>query len=597
MADKIYFVIAIFAKILPSPFNVRKGAILSKMCKGRFVKELTPFLVLLPSQSASERQASKFFWENIDTFWKNLFVFCSSLLDVIPTNARDIVPKLVSISQLTIANLEQERALTFRDEVKKQLASLQEKLQMCIDEMKGKVESLEPPDDFRQISIYPTSEEIIGSASPFLRKNKLEGSYRDVGEYLDVQFRLLREDFVKPLKEGIREYILQQHGERAKKRILSVKVYRNVRFAEIAYVRGEVGRKVQLERHVLDRYNSKRLMYGSLLCFTKDGFDNLQFGRIIYKDDELLKQGQIIVSLDGAGVKTGSDKYVMVECSIYFEPYYVVLKALKQLKTDTFPLKRYIIEVNKQINQPRYLDESSTYKIDGRSCRILNSQWSDEEYFQLNQMQFVAFKTALSKELVIIQGPPGTGKTHLGLKIVKTLLANSMCRGEEEEHTNAILVLCYTNHALDQFLTGLLKFTRRIVRVGGQSKSGALEPYNLHEWRRNYSLTNHWSQVRSAKQELIEIIIKIKEFNSLLDAIKNCECVIDFQEFEVIEPDWGLSWFSRKDAEEIERWLTGKVNKRRYIDEHESDAQTVLKSRYILLYFLFRFGVVVAGSV
>lgn len=34
-----------------------------------------------------------------------------------------------------------------------------------------------------------------------------------------------------------------------------------------------------------------------------------------------------------------------------------------------------------------------------------------------------------------------------------------------------ILVLCHTNHALDQFLEGILKFEPRVVRVGGRSQS------------------------------------------------------------------------------------------------------------------------------
>ena len=42
-----------------------------------------------------------------------------------------------------------------------------------------------------------------------------------------------------------------------------------------------------------------------------------------------------------------------------------------------------------------------------------------------------------------------------------------------------ILVLCQTNHALDQFLEGILRFEPRIVRVGGRSKSAALADVNL----------------------------------------------------------------------------------------------------------------------
>lgn len=79
-------------------------------------------------------------------------------------------------------------------------------------------------------------------------------------------------------------------------------------------------------------------------------------------------------------------------------------------------------------------------------------------------------------------GPPGTGKTYVGLKLVKTLLrnlypCNNSKRSREKLFTvydmeesevmdertpnlmeNPILLVCYTNHALDQFLEGILEF-------------------------------------------------------------------------------------------------------------------------------------------
>ena len=45
-----------------------------------------------------------------------------------------------------------------------------------------------------------------------------------------------------------------------------------------------------------------------------------------------------------------------------------------------------------------------------------------------------------------------------------------------------ILVLCLTNHALDQFLEGVLALgEENVVRVGSRSKSEKLENYNLRK--------------------------------------------------------------------------------------------------------------------
>jgi len=54
-----------------------------------------------------------------------------------------------------------------------------------------------------------------------------------------------------------------------------------------------------------------------------------------------------------------------------------------------------------------------------------------------------------------------------------------------------ILVVCFTNHALDQFLEGVIKFWKNaVIRVGGRSKSKALEPYSLANVRKSRPLTS-----------------------------------------------------------------------------------------------------------
>jgi superfamily II DNA or RNA helicase len=81
--------------------------------------------------------------------------------------------------------------------------------------------------------------------------------------------------------------------------------------------------------------------------------------------------------------------------------------------------------------------------------------YPDNETLGLDPSQADAFYAALTRRLVVIQGPPGTGKTYLGLKIVQTLLINKQYwvpMGKPQP--TPILVICYTNHALDQFLEG-----------------------------------------------------------------------------------------------------------------------------------------------
>jgi hypothetical protein len=78
------------------------------------------------------------------------------------------------------------------------------------------------------------------------------------------------------------------------------------------------------------------------------------------------------------------------------------------------------------------------------------------------------------------------------LQIAKLLLNNTetWIHGEQtivgrrrEVSRTPILVICYTNHALDQFLEGIYDFygenENKIVRIGGRSKSEKLKECNL----------------------------------------------------------------------------------------------------------------------
>jgi superfamily II DNA or RNA helicase len=110
-------------------------------------------------------------------------------------------------------------------------------------------------------------------------------------------------------------------------------------------------------------------------------------------------------------------------------------------------------------------------KVDARRVGILDpTTWPKVDDVELNQSQLEAIQAALTKEFVVIQGPPGTGKTYVGLKIVQALLKNQQLWREQQVEgavigrrfgvevnlriSSPMLVVCYTNHALDQFLEG-----------------------------------------------------------------------------------------------------------------------------------------------
>jgi hypothetical protein len=112
----------------------------------------------------------------------------------------------------------------------------------------------------------------------------------------------------------------------------------------------------------------------------------------------------------------------------------------------------------------------------------------------LDPSQYAALRLALTHELALIQGPPGTGKSLLGLRIVELLLDSEnrrLWRGGDGMKKAPLLLLSYTNHALDQFLSALLELpvlhpmeNEDVVRVGSRSENKFLEKINIAALRK-----------------------------------------------------------------------------------------------------------------
>ncbi|KAG1963351.1 NFX1-type zinc finger-containing protein 1 [Pimephales promelas] len=361
-----------------------------------------------------------------------------------------------------------------------------------------------PPgeEDFRTMSIYPTFDEFHLDQRPFLRPNIMSQSFPNARIYLDTHFRLLREDFVRPLREGVKQ-ILRDNTDGVpinKRRFDDIRVYTDTRLLLPLCTSTGIAYKVQFDPQPLKfvRWeNSKRLIYGSLVCLSMDNFETFLFATVADRDPKFLKHGLVNLSFSSESrermaMVQPSDTFLMVETTAYFEAYRYVLEGLQEEDENDVPFQRYIVECNTEVDPPAYL------RVEGRSydlsCITAEGQekippfnpltqhaWPDEETMGLDESQLQALKLALTNELAIIQGPPGTGKTHVGLKIAQALLENNKAWSQD----CPMLVVCYTNHALDQFLEGIHGFLKKgIVRVGGRSNSETLKSFGLRELTR-----------------------------------------------------------------------------------------------------------------
>ncbi|OQO13288.1 hypothetical protein B0A48_01516 [Cryoendolithus antarcticus] len=104
---------------------------------------------------------------------------------------------------------------------------------------------------------------------------------------------------------------------------------------------------------------------------------------------------------------------------------------------------------------------------------------------RLDHGQAQALITSLTCGLALIQGPPRTGKSYTGVALTKVLLAN-----REAAKLGPIVIVTFTNHALDQNLEHLLTAgVKQIIRIGSRSKSELLGPINLRIVAQGYEAT------------------------------------------------------------------------------------------------------------
>ncbi|NWR50263.1 ZNFX1 protein, partial [Regulus satrapa] len=460
----------------------------------------------------------------------NIILLLLHLISTFPASSVQKVSILLTVLTASI-NALRTFGVGITEEIEKNLSTVQMLMQHLQEKRREgtlradncTLQSQDGQESYRLMSIFPTYDEIHGNEKPFLRPNFVFGRYKSTSIYLDTHFRLLREDFVRPLREGIIE-VLQNLQDRnlRKKKFDDIRIYFDARIIAPCCTSTGIAYKVQFDTKPLrfvQWQNSKRLLYGSLVCMSQDHFETFLFATVSNRNAEKLVNGIVELCFDAesqpllAAVEP-SDSFLMVETAAYFEAYRYVLEGLQKMREEDIPFQKYIVECDPQVKEPAYLTEDTAYNLEPlmktslkekcpdvpslRSVYIRDpNQWLSMETLKLDESQMQALNLALTKELAIIQGPPGTGKTYVGLKIVQALLTNRRVWQSTmwQNLKRPILIVCYTNHALDQFLEGILSFELNgIVRIGGRSNSQALHEFTLKELRRSAYRYGHLSK-------------------------------------------------------------------------------------------------------
>ena len=403
----------------------------------------------------------------------------------------------------------------------------------------------------------------------------IDGRYKDTKTFLETHYHLLREDMIEPLRAAIKDY---NNGDNKARRALFI--YDSATFL---YPQCDVtlGLMYKLKFNICGMKDtsrikwdrSERLKFGTLLCIVaqvnnRAVFNNILWGIVADRNAKSL-QNTLMISVKFPSAYESrvdfSRTYMMFESrQVYFESYCHTLNALHCMRE--IPFSSLLLVHTLECQHPAYIREETHFNLSpifpdlsDPAFRSLGA-WPDSSP-RLDSSQYKALRLALTREVSLIQGPPGTGKTYVGAIALEIMLETKrayylnldthLFPDEETEETSddasveqrvsiahtadqeaymkalesPILILTYTNHALDQFLMLLLRFESKIVRIGSQVDQEELEPHTLKEIKKKLMpprdrrdreenpvyLPGHFFKLKKERGQLMSQAFKMKQ--------------------------------------------------------------------------------------
>ncbi|TRM64558.1 P-loop containing nucleoside triphosphate hydrolase protein [Schizophyllum amplum] len=398
--------------------------------------------------------------------------------------------------------------------------------------------------DFRGIAIMPTADEIRSTEPPFLLPSTAfeQESHRS-SSYLDSQFRLLREDMLSELREELHIALGQKQGKRRGRVIEGLKLVnvfagsdeRRQKWSLVFQCSKDLWffeREKPKDRAKFLKDDRKSIRHQSLCCLIADG-DILAFP-IILREEALLAlklpriplqfQGEASTLLMLERVKSAKKlDLLLIDTAVFaYEP---VLRALQEMTS--VPLKDELLywsddeSPQPPPNIPRTIVSALQHNAKTDVGRLLGLQ-----SIVLDPAQAASLLSALKQRVSLIQGPPGTGKSFIGSLLAKIL---------HDQTSQTILVCCYTNHALDQFLEDMIGVgipRENMVRLGGRPTT-ALQDLSLRNQQRNGLDYADRSKVREFKQMSEQLVDKLdKAFKRYQAAAISTDAIMEYLEFE-----------------------------------------------------------------
>ncbi|PTB51882.1 hypothetical protein M431DRAFT_498162 [Trichoderma harzianum CBS 226.95] len=515
---------------------------------------------------------------------ETLVAFASLCLEVVSSSSPDIqilshdVESLMKSSPLTKSPLEEVRTLGYRIEKVIQLRKGQATASVKMNYSPGGRHDNDF-EDFRKISIFPTADEVSSKEEPFLQR--LDDVFEIPREsrtssYISWLFRLLREDMLADLREDLQIAWGQKKakykplclrglslvgydlgGFRAKPFTLMVQCREGINFPQNK-------RSPEAKKKYLEEYKNfvKHSAIGAL-CLEKD---IIAFGSIVRDVNELIRDPPVvgIQVTDNAGLKLAVKAllsqdpsrlrfYVVDTATFSYEP---ILQRLKEVTE--IPIENAILDpagppstYDPPLRLRAFIQELKTCHQKGLGAD-LEPKLGFKRTIHIRDAQLESLIKGLENPVGQIQGPPGTGKSFIGAIIAKILMELTEYR---------ILVLSYTNHALDQFLEDLMDNGidgGNMVRMGSKAtaRTDALRIDNLPRIPQDRSSNDNRAMKSALKSEQLRTVTRLDNLIQSLKSKVRLQEILDTLEFSVSGMCyWGA--FQLLDGDQI----AGKNNK------------------------------------
>ncbi|KAK0214970.1 P-loop containing nucleoside triphosphate hydrolase protein [Armillaria fumosa] len=364
--------------------------------------------------------------------------------------------------------------------------------------------------DFREIAILPTADELASTEAPFLRPSSdlddpCTEEHREA-LHLDNQFRLMREDMIYEMREELQISLGKQKGKKRRgivvdgMKMLDISLGDEDRrnkwavvfqcstdLPQLQKIDGLAKRKASLRKE-----NAKLLKNQSLACLLVD--ETVLAFPSVRRDEDLLAKNppEIVLEFEGEMstqnflLKIKSAKEVkLIQIDVALFSYEPILTTLKRMKILPLAQELLLWKDGSELSQPSqpFALQSAIQSFERNPGQDLQAVLSLDKSVILDRAQATSLLSGLKQNVSLIQGPPGTGKSFIGALLAKFI---------HEFSDQKILVVCYTNHALDQFLEDLLDIGLPIedmVRLGAKSttRTGPMALHNqarTHRFRR-----------------------------------------------------------------------------------------------------------------